>query len=93
MSLKSHLSIPAEHVIKAYKNSDEASGFLGFRMPGIDLAGILTAGTFRMKGSTIFCDFTNHEKIIVVDLKDETLTRLLIEVEDVEKSLELLTAK
>ena len=44
-SLKSHLTIPAEHIVKAYKNTGEASGFLGLRMPGVDIPGILTAGT------------------------------------------------
>ena len=46
-----------------------------------------------MIDTTIFCDFTSREKIIVIDLKDETFTRLLIEVEDVEKSIDLLMAK
>jgi hypothetical protein len=86
-ALKSQLSIPAAHIIKAYPNTDKLSGFFGLRMPGTHIPGIITAGTYWVDEGSIFCDVSNTEKSIVVELKDEHSKRLIIEVEDPEKAI------
>ncbi len=88
-SLKSEITIPAEHIVRAYKNEDQSKSFLGLRMPGVNIPGIITAGSFMVNEGTIFCDFTGKENLVVVELKDEKYKQLVIEVENVEQTLNL----
>lgn len=88
-ALRSQLIIPAEHIITAYKNTRNLN-WIGLRMPGTQIPGLITAGTFLADEGDIFCDVVNKENAIMIELKDERYTKLIIEVEDVEKSLNLL---
>ncbi len=91
-TLKSQLTIPADHIVKVYKNTEDVSGYLGLRMPGTYIPGIITAGSYIARNGTIFCDFTDNNNIIVIELKDEHFKKLVVEVENVEKSIQLLMA-
>lgn len=88
-SFKSQITIPTKHVIKAYANKDHTNSFLGIRMPGINVPGILTAGSFMVDEGTIFCDFSNQNNLIIVELQDEKYKKLVIEVSDVTETLRL----
>ena len=90
-ALKSELSIPLDHIGKVYKNTNDTAEYLGLRMPGTYIPGIITAGSYWAAQGTVFCDFTNNDKIIVVELHDEHYHKLIIEVEDVELSLKILS--
>ena len=92
-ALKSQLTIPAAHIIKVYPYTRELKGFFGLRMPGTNIPGIITAGTYMVDDGTIFCDVMDKSKSIVVELTDERYKRLVIEVEDVEKATAQLLAK
>ena len=54
---------------------------------------VSTAGTYIVKEGTIFCDVMDVSKSIVVELYDEHYKKLVIEVEDQEKAIEMLTLK
>lgn len=88
-ALKSQLSIPQNHVIAAKKYEGQYWN-LGLRFPGTYLPGVITAGTFYGKDGTIFCDVSNKENAIEIELHDEKFNKLIIEVEDVTSSLEML---
>jgi len=90
-SLKSELTIPAEHIITAYANSDNLHLQLGERLSGSSLPGLLEAGTFSGRHGVIFCDITTHSKSIVVELRNEHYDKLIIEVEDPVSAIVLLT--
>ena len=92
-ALKSQLCIPAIHVIKAYPATKKDTRFFGLRMPGTQIPGIITAGTYLVDDGTIFCDVVHPSKSIVVELQDEHYKRLLIEVEDPQQAIALLTGK
>jgi hypothetical protein len=92
-ALKSQLSIPVKHIVKAYANEKGLMGFVGIRMPGTQIPGIITAGTYLVEDGTIFCDVTNPEKSIVVELADEKYSKLVIDVADKEAAIEMLNAK
>jgi hypothetical protein len=92
-ALKSQLSIPAAHIVNAYPNTDKLIGFFGLRMPGTHIPGIITAGTYIVKDGTIFCDVADTSKSIVVELQDEHYKKLIIQVEDVDIAIALLTGK
>ena len=83
-ALRSRLEIPLAHVLSA----DEADPALargwwqGIRSGGIQLPGVITAGTFHQEGERVFWDVHDPEKAVVIGLKDERYSRLVIEVED-----------
>lgn len=92
-ALKSELIIPAEHITDAYPNEQNLNWMLALRMPGTHIPGLITAGTYIVKDGTIFCDVVNHSNSIVVELKDEFYKKLIIEVEDPQRAIELLKGK
>lgn len=92
-AFKSQLIIPAEHIINAVPYNKEQHSFFGLRMPGTNLPGIITAGSYMVDDGTIFCDIVHHSKTIVVDLKDEYYKRLVIEVDDPMAAIDLLQQK
>src|SRR5580692_8938034 len=84
-SFKSELTIPAEHIIDVHHYGDSESTsawFRGIKFPGINIPGLLTAGSFLTMDGTIFYDIANVANAIVIVLNDEHYKRLIIEVED-----------
>ena len=92
-SLKSQLKIPVGHVNSAHVNEENLDWARSLRMPGLSIPGLISAGTYLSKDSTIFCDVTNDRNCIVVELQDEYYTRLIIEVENPPLAIKLLTTK
>ena len=92
-AFKSQLTIPSAHIINAYPNEKKLTGFFGLRMPGTQVPGLITAGTYLVDEGTIFCDIVNPSKSIVVELHDEHYKKLIIEVEDPAKAIDLLSEK
>jgi len=80
-ALKSRLEIPIEH-IKAVRADPEIakSRRRGFRMLGTHVPGVITSGTFRQEGDTIFWNVHRPENVIVIELHDERYAKLVIEV-------------
>lgn len=92
-ALKSRLTIPAAHILTAYADTEKSSWVWGLRMPGTQIPGIITAGTYIVNDGVIFCDVMDVSKSIIVELHDEHYKKLVIEVEDPAKAIELLTSK
>jgi len=91
-ALKSRLEIPAAHIRGARCDPAVVQGWKGWRAPGTSIPGILTAGTFYLEGRRIFWDVANPANAVVVDLDDETFNQLVIEVQDPDQAVALLTA-
>ena len=82
-ALKSTLEIPLEHVAGVRADPEVARGWWhGVRMPGTQIPGILTAGTFYQHGQRIFWDVHNPDNTIVIELHDERYNELIVEVAD-----------
>lgn len=92
-ALKSELTIPVEHIITAYPNTENLHVKLGIRMPGTSVPGLIEAGTFISRDGVIFCDITDHSKSIVVELRNEHYEKLIIDVEDINSAIALLSQK
>lgn len=92
-ALKSELTIPAEHIISAYPNTENLHVGLGLRMPGTSVPGLIEAGSFIGRKGIIFCDITNLSESIVVELQHEYYNKLIIDVEDPEGAIALLGQK
>ena len=91
-AMESKITISKENIIRAYQNKNEFTFWSGFRMPGTEIPGIITAGTFYKKGRN-FWDVMNKKNSLIVELKDSYYKKLIIEVENPEESMRLLNTK
>jgi hypothetical protein len=92
-ALKSSLEIPLHHIAGIRANPEFARGWWhGIHMPGTDIPGVLTAGTFYQQGKRIFWDVHNPENTIVIELRDERYDELIVEVADPLSAVERIRA-
>jgi len=71
-AFKSSLEIPLAHIAEIRADPEIAHGWWhGIRMPGTNVPGVLTAGTFYQDGKRVFWDVHNPENTVVIELKDE----------------------
>lgn len=90
-AIKSSLEIPLQHIVGVRADPDVAHGwFHGLRMPGSNIPGLLTAGTFYQHGQRVFWDVHNPEKAIVIELHDERYNELIVEAGDPQAAVELI---
>jgi hypothetical protein len=92
-AFKSSLEIPLVHIGGIRADPEAARGWYhGIRMPGTNVPGVITAGTFYQDGKRIFWDVHHPEKTIVIDLHDERYSELVVEVDDPDAAVELVKA-
>jgi hypothetical protein len=90
-ALKSRLEIPCVHIRGARRDPTVVHGWKGWRLPGTHVPGLITAGTFYLEGKRIFWDVSNAENVVVIDLSDDDYNQLVIEVDDPDAVVRLLT--
>lgn len=82
-ALKSQLTIPIAHVVRAEPAAEEArSWWHGIRLPGTYIPGVITAGTFYRDGGRVFWDVRDADRAVAIHLRDDRYTELVIEVDD-----------
>jgi hypothetical protein len=92
-AFKSSLEIPLAHIAEIKADAAAAHGWWhGIRMPGTNIPGVLTAGTFYQDGKRVFWDVHNPENTVVIVLKDERYNELVVEVADPKAAVELVKA-
>jgi hypothetical protein len=90
-ALKSRLEIPISHIKGARVDEAAAKGWWhGVKMPGSDLPGLITAGTFYKKGRMVFYDTHKPEHTIVVDLNHDDYDTLILQVRDPQAEAKML---
>lgn len=90
-ALKSTLEIPLEHIAGIRADPEVARGwFHGFRMPGTNVPGVITAGTFYLHGQRVFWDVHHAENTVVIELRDERYNELIVEVADPQGAVEMV---
>jgi hypothetical protein len=89
-ALKSRLEIPLSNVLGATADPGVSREPKGIRAPGAYLPGVITAGTFHIDGERVFWDIHDPTKAVVIQLVDERYTRLIIEVADPRKTVDLI---
>jgi hypothetical protein len=90
-ALKSSLEIPLAHIAGVRVDTEVARGWWhGFRMPGTNVPGVITAGTFYQDGKRVFWDVHSPENTIVIDLHDERYNQLIVEVADPQAAVRLI---
>jgi hypothetical protein len=86
------LEIPVSHVRSVRVDPEPARGWWhGLKMPGTNIPGVLTAGTFYQGDGWVFYDVHDPEKTIVLELEHEHYKRLVVEVEDPHAVAAMLT--
>lgn len=91
LAFKSTLEIPPIHIAGVRADPEVARGWWhGIRMPGTNVPGVITAGTFYQDGKRVFWDVHHPEKTIVIDLHDERFNALIVEVADPEAAVKLI---
>jgi hypothetical protein len=87
-ALKSRLEIPLSHVVGAEADPEVAlRWWKGIRAPGTYVPGVIAAGTFYQEGEKVFWDVHDPEKTVVIRLREENYSRLVVEVEDPSSTL------
>lgn len=82
-ALKSELTIPLAHVKGARVDTEIVKGWWhGLKMPGSNIPGVLTAGTFYQANKRVFWDIHHPESAVVILLDHESYDELVIQVED-----------
>lgn len=81
-SMKSQLEIPLEHVRGASIDPAIVHGPKGWRGPGSNVPGVITAGTFHQDGKRIFWDVHHGDNAVVIELQHDSFERLVVEVGD-----------
>ena len=90
-ALKSSLEVPLVHIASVRADPEVARGwFHGIRMPGTNVPGVITAGTFYQHGQRVFWDVHDPEKTIVIALHDERYNELIVEVADPQAAVEFI---
>src|ERR1039458_6578746 len=92
-ALKSSLEIPLRHIAGIRADPSVAHGWWhGIRLPGTNIPGVLTAGTFYQHGKRVFWDVHNPENTVVIELRDERYDELIVEVADPQLTVEQVRA-
>ena len=80
-ALRSRLEIPLRHITAVHTDPDVSLGlFERLKLAGAYLPGVLAAGTFWEDGGLVFWDVHDPARAVVIDLRDETYKRLIVEV-------------
>ena len=90
-AFKSSLEIPLVHIAGVRADPETARGWYhGIRMPGTNVPGVITAGTFYQDGRRVFWDVHDPDKTVAVDLHDERYSQLIVEVADPDAAIKLI---
>ena len=90
-AFKSSLEIPLVHIAGVRADPKAARGWYhGIRMPGTNVPGVITAGTFYQDGKRVFWDVHSPEKTILIELHDERYSELIVEIDDPEAAVRLI---
>ena len=90
-AFKSSLEIPLAHIAEITADPAIAHRWWhGLRMPGTNIPGVLTAGTFYHDGKRVWWGVHNPENTVVIGLKDERYNELIVEVADPNAAVELV---
>jgi hypothetical protein len=90
-AFKGSLEIPLAHIAEIRVDPAIAGGWgHGFRLPGTNIPGVLTAGTFYQDGKRVFWDVHKPDNTVVIELKDERYNQLIVEVADPKGAVELV---
>lgn len=87
-TLRRRLTVPLAHIVDARRDASLASASPGWRLLGAELPGVVAAGRFVKDGERAFWDVVDPAKAVVIELRGERYARLVLEVEEPEKTVD-----
>ena len=87
-TLRRRLTVPLAHIVDARRDPSLASSSPGWRLLGAELPGVVAAGRFVKDGERAFWDVVDPAKAVVIELRGERYARLVLEVDDPEKTVD-----
>ena len=91
LSFQSHLRIPLNCVVGVFADHEVLADRGGLKAPGARIPGVIQAGTFYKDGARVFWDVHHGDRAVVIDLADQSYDRLVVEVDDPDATVRLLT--
>ncbi|MFT8936741.1 MAG: PH domain-containing protein [Liquorilactobacillus sp.] len=88
-ALKNKIEIPMQHVLGASIDTGILNDSKGLRAPGTSLPGYW-AGSFKKDGEESFFNIKRENKPVVIQLKNEKYTRLVLGVDKPEDIVDLI---
>ena len=90
-AFKDQLIIPSANILKVYHAPDTKLGWwMGWRIPGTHLPGIIVAGTYYRNKKKSFWDVVNTENTIVLELNNFRYNEIHVEVENPAETIRLV---
>ena len=87
----SRLVVPMEHIVSVRPYDPHTDGgWKGIRVLGTSFPFLIHAGRFEKDGLPVFWDVSNYEKAIIISLRNEFYSKLILEVKSVEATLRKL---
>lgn len=86
-TFRRRISVPLSNVRGVTADPGIVRDSKGWRAPGTHIPGVSVAGTFHQDGDRIFWDVKRPEKAIVIELTGEPFQRLVLEVEDPDRTI------
>jgi hypothetical protein len=91
-AFKSNLEISLSDITGVRADPEVAhTWWHGLKMPGTNLPGVITAGTFYQDGKRVFWDVHHPDNTIVIDLRNEKYQQIIVEVADPDAAVQTLT--
>ena len=92
-SLRSHIDIPLRNVRSIRRDPDRVrEWWSGLRAPGTWIPGVVKAGTFHKDGESVFFDVHDPANTVIIELRDERYSELVLEVDDPERVVAVVRA-
>jgi len=91
LALKSRLEIPLDKVAGARPGAEEAHWWLhGMHVGGTHIPELISAGRFYWFGEWSFWDVHDADKTIAIELRDHRYRKLVLEVQDPDRAIDLI---
>jgi len=87
-AFKSRLEVPLQNIIDSRSATSER--VRGFRFPGTYIPSVITAGSYYGKEGWVFWDVCNLRCAIVLNLRANQYSKLVLEVRNPEETLTLI---
>jgi hypothetical protein len=93
-AFKGSLSIPLAHITDIRTDSEIVKGWWhGIKLPGANIPGVITAGSFYQDGKRVFWDIHHPEEAVVIMLNHESYSELVLQVENPEDFVKEVQSK
>jgi hypothetical protein len=89
-ALKDSIEVNQENILDVHQQFASINGWRGWRVPGTHIPYVITAGTYFKRGEKHFWDVMNWDNTIVVELKNESYDKLIVEVASAAATIKML---